>query len=216
MNERVDQILRELASQSLAIEGAILVSSEGQPITTAMGIQSNSAIIMAGTMLRLAEQVCEEFKWQEIEQVSIRAPEGYLTLIRCNEDVFLLVKTAKVPWGGLDRGIHRTIKILQTELQTIEVPKLKPDESSQLTRLLKNNQITVINQAHPQKSQLNSDFIGHSQQELAKYIGPIASVVCKRILCENPELGKVEFIETLAKYIPQQQQALEFQRNLLS
>jgi len=235
MHKRVEQILREFASQSLDIEGAILVSSQGQPITVAVGIEPNSALILAGLMLRLAARVDEEFTWKEIEQVSIRAHEGYVTLIRCHQDAFLLVKTTKVPWGLLDRGIHRTIKILRTELQLSEVTSLKTEESPQVRLPLKNSQISERVYQHTAyeqeevsvsmtpsvfappgtKNSLDRDFIKRCQQELAQYIGPIASVICKRTLSQNPHLKKHEFIQALTQYIPQPQQASEFQRQLL-
>jgi predicted regulator of Ras-like GTPase activity (Roadblock/LC7/MglB family) len=214
MNDRVDRILQEFASQSLEIEGAFLVSSQGQPITVAMGMEYNSALILAGTMLRLAQMVREEYTWQEIEQVSIRAQEGYVILFRCSEEIFLLVKTARVPWGFLDRDIHRTVRTLQTELQTTDIPRLTAEDSSQLTLLWENRQITAIDRANT-KSQLDRDFIARAQQELAQYIGPIASVVCKRVLSENPNIEATEFIKAIAKHIPKQQQALDFQRHFL-
>ncbi|OKH23500.1 hypothetical protein NIES593_09730 [Hydrococcus rivularis NIES-593] len=213
MNDRVDRILQEFASRSLEIEGAFLVSSQGQPITVAMGMEYNSALILAGTMLRLAQIVREEYAWQEIEQVSIRAQEGYVILFRCSEEVFLLVKTARVPWGFLDRDIHRTVKTLQSELQTADIPRLTAEEPSQITLLWENGQITASDRAKT-KFKLDGDFIARAQQELAQYIGPIACVVCKRVLAENPNIEASEFIKALAKHIPQQKQALDFQRHL--
>ncbi|AFY78277.1 MAG: hypothetical protein IGR93_08260 [Hydrococcus sp. C42_A2020_068] len=214
MNDRVDRILQEFASRSLEIEGAFLVSSQGQPITVAMGMEYNSALILAGTMLRLAQIVREEYAWQEIEQVSIRSQEGYVILFRCSKEVFLLVKTARVPWGFLDRDIHRTVKTLQSELQTTDIPRLTAEDSSQLTLLWEDRQIAASERAKT-KFKLDGDFIARAQQELAQYIGPIASIVCKRVLAEKPNIDPSEFIEALAKHIPQQKQALNFQRHFL-
>jgi len=65
-------------------------------------------------------------------------------------------------------------------------------------------------------SQLDLRFIQRCQQELAEFIGPIASIICQRTLNQNPGLSHTQFVEALAKKIPNQKQALEFQRRLLS
>ena len=113
----IDQILRELTSKPIGILGAVLVSSEGQPITAPVGMNENSALIMAGTMLYLATSTCEEFHWQKIESISIRAQEGYVMLANCTQDVFLLVKAGKGLTGLLEGEINRTVKKLQAQLK---------------------------------------------------------------------------------------------------
>jgi eukaryotic-like serine/threonine-protein kinase len=62
---------------------------------------------------------------------------------------------------------------------------------------------------------LQPDFIQRCQQELAEFIGPIASLICQRTLSQNPGLSPSEFVEALAKKISNQKQALEFQRRLM-
>jgi eukaryotic-like serine/threonine-protein kinase len=65
-------------------------------------------------------------------------------------------------------------------------------------------------------SRIEPGFINRCKKELAEFIGPIATIVCQRTLTQNPELSMTEFVEALAKQIPNQKQALEFQRRLLS
>ncbi|NES22711.1 MAG: serine/threonine protein kinase [Symploca sp. SIO3E6] len=64
--------------------------------------------------------------------------------------------------------------------------------------------------------QIEPDFIQHCQQELAEFIGPISTIVCQRTLAKNPAFSATEFVDALAKQIPNQQQAVEFQQRLLS
>lgn len=64
------------------------------------------------------------------------------------------------------------------------------------------------------QSQVESDFVSRCQQELAEFIGPIASVICKRILNQNPNLSRSELIEALAQKIPDRQQAQTFRQRL--
>lgn len=62
---------------------------------------------------------------------------------------------------------------------------------------------------------IDPSFIRRCQQELAELIGPIASIVCQRTLAQNPKLSPTQFVEALAKKIPNSKQAQEFQRRLL-
>jgi serine/threonine protein kinase len=64
--------------------------------------------------------------------------------------------------------------------------------------------------------ELQQDFINRCKQELAELIGPIASIICQRTLIQSPGISEVEFVKAVAKKIPDQKKALEFQRRLLS
>jgi predicted regulator of Ras-like GTPase activity (Roadblock/LC7/MglB family) len=117
---KIDSILQELTSKPIGIQGAVLVSSEGQPMTAPVGMNENSTLIMAGTMLYLARSTCEEFNWQKVETISVRGQEGHIILAPCTETVFLLVKAGKVLTGLLEGEINRTIKKLQIQLNLFE------------------------------------------------------------------------------------------------
>lgn len=65
------------------------------------------------------------------------------------------------------------------------------------------------------QSRLDPNFINRCKQELAELIGPIATVICQRTLTKKPELSATEFVEALAKQIPNQKQARDFQKRLL-
>ncbi len=67
----------------------------------------------------------------------------------------------------------------------------------------------------PTQSQLDPGFIQRCQQELAEFIGPIASIICKRTLSQNSSVSATEFVEALAKQIPNQKEALKFKQRLL-
>ena len=113
----VEAILQELSSKPIGIQGAVLVSSEGQPLTAPVGIDENSALVLAGTMLYLAKNTCEECDWSEIETICVRAKNGHVVLSLCTPNVFLLVKAARVLTGFLEGEISRTIKKLQAQLK---------------------------------------------------------------------------------------------------
>jgi serine/threonine protein kinase len=64
-------------------------------------------------------------------------------------------------------------------------------------------------------SRLDPNFISRCQQELAQFIGPMASIICQRILSKNPTISPTDFVEALAHKIPDPKQAEEFQRRVL-
>ena len=116
-SNQIEDILRELTSKPIGIQGAVLVSSEGELITLPIGFDENSALILAGVMLYLAKSTREELDWQGIDKISIQAKEGYLTLGNCGENIFLLVKAGQAVKGLIEGQINRTIQQLQIELE---------------------------------------------------------------------------------------------------
>ncbi|QDL07587.1 serine/threonine protein kinase [Brasilonema octagenarum UFV-E1] len=71
-------------------------------------------------------------------------------------------------------------------------------------------------QPQPQQSSLNPAFIQRCQQELAYYIGPIASLVVEEILEQTPQISPYQFIEFLAREIPDASAGVEFRKHLFS
>jgi predicted regulator of Ras-like GTPase activity (Roadblock/LC7/MglB family) len=117
---QIERILQELMSKPIGIQGAAIVSAEGQPIVPAIGMDKNSALIMAGSMLYLAKNTQDEFHWQSIDTIAVRAQEGHVILARCHIDVFLLVKAGKALSGLLEGEINRTLDKLKVALQSLQ------------------------------------------------------------------------------------------------
>jgi serine/threonine protein kinase len=67
-----------------------------------------------------------------------------------------------------------------------------------------------------QQSSLQPTFIKHCHQELAYHIGPMANLVMEEILAQNPYISPDQFVELIAKEIPDFQAAFEFKKNLFS
>ena len=59
------------------------------------------------------------------------------------------------------------------------------------------------------------EFTNNCQESLAKYIGPIAKIVCKKTLAKKPNLTREEFVDLLAKQISNSQQAQKFKQEIL-
>ncbi|WP_013320853.1 roadblock/LC7 domain-containing protein [Gloeothece verrucosa] len=130
---KLEEILQELATKPIGIEGVVLVSVEGYPIIPSINIDDNTALIIAGTMLYLAKSAEEEFGWQQIENISIKGPQGHIILAICNLEMFLLVKAGKAVTGLLEAEIKRTIKKLNAAMEVPQAQKAltpKPPQTS--------------------------------------------------------------------------------------
>ncbi len=66
-----------------------------------------------------------------------------------------------------------------------------------------------------QYTSLDPFFIERCQDELAYYIGPMASMIVEDTLTDNPQALPYEFVEILAREIPESQSAIEFIRKLM-
>ena len=62
---------------------------------------------------------------------------------------------------------------------------------------------------------LKTAFIQRCQEELAYYVGPIASLIVEEILVKNPNLVPDKFIEFLSREIPNSQEAAKFNNDLM-
>lgn len=129
--DKLEAILQELRAKPIGIEGVALVSVEGHLIIPSIGLDENSALLIAGTMLYLANSTQEEFNWQQIETISIKRQQGHIILATCNSEMFLLVKASKAVTGLLEGEIKRTIKKLNTAMEVpeeIQLKNVQPDK----------------------------------------------------------------------------------------
>ncbi|MGJ5628132.1 protein kinase domain-containing protein [Nostoc sp. CALU 1950] len=67
-----------------------------------------------------------------------------------------------------------------------------------------------------QQPSLQPAFIKSCHQGLAYHIGPMANVIIEEILDENPYISPEQFIELIARQIPDFQAAIEFRKRLFS
>ena len=74
----------------------------------------------------------------------------------------------------------------------------------------------AINKSFTDQIIIDRLFIARCQQILVELIGPIATIICKRTVTQNPNIERSKFIELIAKQIPEQQKAEEFKKKLLN
>ncbi|MDJ0601853.1 MAG: 4-vinyl reductase [Crocosphaera sp.] len=131
----VKNVLQDLLIKPINIQGIALVSQEGKPIITPIGIDEETTSILSGTMLYVAQTAQTELNWQEIESISLHSQQGYLILAYCTSDSYLLIKTGKVLTGLLEAEIRRTVKKLQGILENSDASFV---EIATPPRLIKN------------------------------------------------------------------------------
>ncbi len=145
----LDPILRQLVSKSIGIQGATLVSAEGQMLLVPIGLDENQASILAGNMLWLFRNTQEELDWQKTDSISIRGSEGFLILKYCSPDIYLLVKSDKVPIGLIEGEVSRAVEKLVSVLE-------KPTLNNTPTSTFPESKITTAEFHNPVEESLMS------------------------------------------------------------
>ncbi len=62
---------------------------------------------------------------------------------------------------------------------------------------------------------IDADFISKCENEFAYLVGPIANFIIEEILQSQPKISSSQFVSKLAKLIPDNKKAIEFERRLL-
>jgi serine/threonine-protein kinase len=109
---------------------------------------------------------------------------------------------------------HPQIHQNQQTQQTNQNPQTSRHPQTYQGRSSYQNQPT--NQNQQQITSLNAAFVQRCQDALAFYIGPMASLIVEDTLADNPQVTPYQFVELLAREIPESEAALEFTRRLFS
>lgn len=131
---QIQQILQEFIARPLDVRGVVLVSEEGQPLVPPLGTNANCVLTIADTILSLIKHIQYELIWQNVDILSLRSPEGYLVLAKCDREVFLLVQTGQVLSGFLEAEIQQIVAKLQIFLQDSPDAILEPATLNQLSQ----------------------------------------------------------------------------------
>ncbi len=118
---QIERIFQTVIQEKMGIQGAILVSEEGQALTQAIGIDQDQALMMANKMLALAKTSQIEMEWENLEAIAIHSPEGHLMLTPCLKEGFLFVQANKILTGLLEVEIKRMVKKIQSIYQNNEM-----------------------------------------------------------------------------------------------
>ncbi len=90
--DRYEAILQELIKSS-GLEGAVLVSADGLPISSVLkpGIEEDRVAAMSAAILSLGERVVEELQKGTLEQISVKGDSGYIILTGVGTEAVLTV-----------------------------------------------------------------------------------------------------------------------------
>ena len=111
---KINEIINELLSKPIGIQGAAIISALGDLMIPPIGIEEHRAQLLSERLLYLREYTQRELHWEGIDHITIRAEEGHVILTRFDSDCFLLVQAGKSLVGLLEGEINRTIKQLQS------------------------------------------------------------------------------------------------------
>ncbi|WP_036483061.1 serine/threonine-protein kinase [Myxosarcina sp. GI1] len=153
------------------------------------------------------------FNWHE---AAPEVPTEFANLIDCltafsptqrprtAREIYNEVITIAPSLQGLEENLY-------SDYISYQPQRLQHPQSSLIDRSLQN---TVFPTQSSSISEVTPEFIQRCCQELAEFIGPMATIVCKRALAQNPNLTKTELLETLAEKIANPQQAFIFKQRL--
>ena len=186
----------------------------------------------------LLDQYSLEWQWQKYVQVS-RGFAGFISKM-IEEQPLKRYQSAKQALKDLERNcadrdtlVHRSITNSASEKKTQQQsdvssqnkPKnLTPLDNTMIvgptyTVTYNNNSSDIkspgLNQEpQPVPNSLNSDFVNHCLQELAYFIGPMASLIVEETLAQQQPRSPEAFIEALAQQIPSVELQIKFKRRL--
>jgi serine/threonine protein kinase len=108
--------------------------------------------------------------------------------------------------------VHLSPTVFMSESQTMATTSQSYSQSGEtIFSVPASPQIDRIEQPS-----LNPVFTKRCQQALAYHIGPMANLVVEEMLAENPHISPYQFVELIAREIPNFQAAFEFKNSLLS
>jgi predicted regulator of Ras-like GTPase activity (Roadblock/LC7/MglB family) len=207
----IEKLLSNFAQKMEGIRGLTLISDTGYPLTQGWGINDSQPLIAAGRMLQTAMLFQEDHQWETVNHISIRAKEGYFELIPCVESIFLLVYST-IQWSGLlEQEITHLVKQLQPQLKQGLMVAMDDFQEEKTQEKQTNNVTPPV-----ASSEVPISLFEKYQVELAHHIGPIASIVCRRITEKYHSLTPSELIDHLAQFIPSPQQATQFIESCVS
>ena len=109
-------------------------------------------------------------------------------------------------------SIDPTVPALQTKVIPPQLTNLPAKQNTNMGRATFSGSPILS----PIQPSLNQDFLELCRRELAEFIGPMATVICRRTLAQNPGISPFDFVEALAQKIPNPQQAQEFRQKVIS
>ena len=100
--DKYEKVLQDLLKSS-GLEGAVLVSADGLPISSVLkpGIEEDRVAAMSAAILSLGEKVTEELEKGVLEQITVKGEDGYIVLTGIGQEAVLTVLASNSAKLGL-------------------------------------------------------------------------------------------------------------------
>jgi uncharacterized protein len=117
-------ILQGFVNSSPDIQGAVVVTLDGLPLSSALGVGMDEERIsaMSAAMISLGERIAKELSRGEIERLFVQGSTGYAILTSCGEDAVLVTLASnEAKQGMLFLEVKRVSEAVASAMRT---PKL--------------------------------------------------------------------------------------------
>ncbi|MDO5093073.1 MAG: roadblock/LC7 domain-containing protein [Propionibacteriaceae bacterium] len=91
LNTDLQHLLQSFVTSTPDVEGAVLVSTDGFPLASALahGADEDRAAAMGAAALSMGSRIVGELQRGALEQVLIKGRDGYVILVQAGEDTVL-------------------------------------------------------------------------------------------------------------------------------
>jgi len=95
--EKIEQILKNLQTETPDVEGAVLLSMDGLPMASVLSadITEDDVAAIAAALLGMGEKAVENLNKGALNRVLVQGEDGYILLVGAGEEVVLAVITTK-------------------------------------------------------------------------------------------------------------------------
>lgn len=120
LNDQLQRILQNFVTSTPDVEGAVLVSTDGFPLASALGsgADEDRASAMGAAALSMGSRIVGELQRGTLEQVLIKGRDGYVILVQAGDDTVLeVISTDEGKLGLLLYELKYTAREIATLLR---------------------------------------------------------------------------------------------------
>jgi hypothetical protein len=111
--QQIEHLFHTAIQDKRGLEGLVLLSDTGHPLTSVLGMSAAIAADLAPQMLALVQASQKQLCWSSFNHLSFYTSAGHLVLSSCFEGCYLLTKTEAMLTGVLEVEIKRLLKKIQ-------------------------------------------------------------------------------------------------------
>jgi predicted regulator of Ras-like GTPase activity (Roadblock/LC7/MglB family) len=95
--ETLDDLLKKLLDAIPEVKAAVIVSTEGLPLASALpkGVDETRIAAMTAALLSLSERAILEMNQSDFDQLTIKGSSGYLLIFQAGPGTVLLISTTQ-------------------------------------------------------------------------------------------------------------------------